>query len=433
MRAIILSVTACLLSAASFAAEPSSAYLGGKWWDGTRFVSRDVYSVDRTLSSVKPAHIDETIDLKDKFVIPPLAEAHNHWLEPAKLEQYNSCYLADGVFYVRDMANIPMVADRIASRLDRADTVDWTSAMMGFTGPGAHPVEVIDQFVQFGILPKDWKPDYDRQGEFVVTSRADIDARFPDLLTQKPALVKAFLSHSDRYKESLADPKTRGQGRGMDPALLPYLVQKAHAAGLKIAVHVYTAADFRAAVAAGADEAAHFPGTGFQPGADPAPFVITDADARAAAKAGVVVDTTLSWLGDIQEEDAKAYAIARDRIVIPNLKKLRAAGAAFLIGSDTFRRDTVPELAVLKGLGQFSDVELLNLATDATPHAIFPQRRIGKLADGYEANFLVLSRDPAANLADLNSIVRRVKWGRTLTLPADALNRKGPDCVEGSP
>ena len=401
MRAIVLSVMACLMPVATVAAEPSTAYLNGKWWDGARFAPRVVYSVDRALTSVKPATIDETLDLKGQFVIPPLAEAHNHWLEPAKLEQYNACYLADGVFYVRDMSNIPMIADQIAPQLNLADTVDWTSAMMGFTGPGAHPVEVIDQFVHFGILPKDWKPDYDRQGEFVVTSRADIDARFPSLLAQKPALVKAFLSHSDRYVESLADPKTRGQGRGMDPALLPYLAQKAHAAGLKIAIHIYTAADFRTAVASGVDEAAHFPGTGFQPGADPALFIITDADARAAAKAGVVVDTTLSWLDDIKGEDAKAYAIARDQIVIPNLKKLRTAKVTFLIGSDAFRRDTIPELAVLRGLGQFNDVELLNIATETTPLAIFPQRKIGKLADGYEANFLVLARDPATNLANL--------------------------------
>jgi hypothetical protein len=445
MRAIVLSCVICLWTAVSFAAEPSVAYLHGQWWDGTRFVARTVYSVGRVLAFKKPARIGKTVDLKGQFVIPPLAEGHNHWLEAAKLDQYNACYLADGVFYVRDMANVPVIAGQIAPRLNRDDTVDWTSAMMGFTGPGAHPVEVIDQFVHFGILPKDWKPDYDGQGEFVVTTEADIDARFPVLLAQKPALVKAFLSHSEHYAQSLSDPNTRGQGRGMDPAMLPHLVTRAHAAGLKIAVHVYTAADFRSAVAAGADEAAHLPGTGFaalvsddaahssDAGPDPAPFLITDADAQAAAKAGMVVDTTLSWLSDLKDENAKAYAVARDQIVVPNLKKLRAAGIAFLIGSDTFRRDSVPELSVLKELGQFSDVELLNLATDATPHVIFPKRRIGKLADGYEANFLVLARDPAANLDNLNSITERVKWGRALAVPAEALHRKSPDCVEGAP
>jgi hypothetical protein len=442
MRTIVLSCVICLWSAMSFAAEPSVAYRNGQWWDGTRFVSRTVYSVGRVFAIRKPARIGKTVDLKGQFVIPPLAEGHNHWLEAAKLDQYDACYLADGVFYVRDMANIPVIAGQIAPRLNRADTVDWTSAMMGFTGPGAHPVEVIDQFVHFGILPKDWKPDYDGQGEFVVTSEAEIDARFPVLLAQKPALVKAFLSHSEHYAQSLSDPATRGQGRGMDPALLPYLVTKAHAAGLKIAVHVYTAADFRNAVAAGADEAAHLPGTGFaalvsddaaQPVPDPAPFLITDEDAQAAAKSGIMVDTTLSWLGDLKGDNAKAYAVARDEIVIPNLKKLRAAGVAFLIGSDTFRRDTVPEVAALKDLGLFSNAELLNLATEATPHAIFPTRKIGKLADGYEANFLVLARDPSANLDNLGSITQRVKWGRALTVPVEALHRKTPDCVEGAP
>ena len=32
--------------------------------------------------------------------------------------------------------------------------------------------------------------------------------------------------------------------------------------------------------------------------------------------------------------------------------------------------------------------------SEATPQAIFPQRKVGKLEEGHEANFLVLDGDP---------------------------------------
>jgi len=115
------------------------------------------------------------------------------------------------------------------------------------------------------------------------------------------------------------------------------------------------------------------------------------------------------------------------------MKLLRAAGVRILIGSDEFRRDVVPELQSLRLLGMFSDVELLRMDTESTAQVIFPNRKIGKLQDGYEANFLVLDRDPAANLDNLNSISLRVKQGRRISVPASAVSRPSPDCIQGAP
>jgi imidazolonepropionase-like amidohydrolase len=70
---------------------------------------------------------------------------------------------------------------------------------------------------------------------------------------------------------------------------------------------------------------------------------------------------------------------------------------------------------------------------DATAQATFPGRKIGKLQDGYEANFLVLDRDPAANLDNLSSISMRVKQGRRLFVPPSAVSRPSPDCTQAAP
>ena len=412
---------------------PNYAFVNGQWWNGSGYEQRTVYTVDGLIRSKRPAYIDQTFDLKRGFVIPPLEEGHNHWLEPLKVDDYNACYLADGVYYVREMANIPLLVDQFRDKVNLPTSVDWVSAMTGFTGPGGHPAEIIGQMIGMGILPKDWKPDYDKQAEFVVSTEKDIDERFPLLLEQHPAYVKAFLLFSDRYEENLNNASIKADARGMDPKLLPHLVKVAHAAGLKLIVHIYSAADFRNAVAAGVDELAHFPGNGYGVIKSPELFQITAEDAKAAAKAHIAVTTTLSWLGKFKESNSPSYETSRDQVLIPNMKLLKAAGVRILIGSDQFRRDVVPELQSLRLLGLFSDAELLRMDTETTAQAIFPNRKIGKLQEGYEANFLVLDRDPAANLDNLSSISMRVKQGRRISVPASAVSRSSPDCVQGKP
>jgi Amidohydrolase family len=412
---------------------PNYAFVHGQWWNGSGYEERTVYTVDGVIRWKRPIYIDQTFDLHGGFVIPPLAEGHNHWLEPSKVDDYNACYLADGVYYVRDMANLPFLVDQFRDKVNLPTSVDWVSAMTGFTGPGAHPSDVIEQMVGLGVLPKDWKPDYDKQAEFVVRSEKDLDERFPLLLEQHPAYVKAFLVFSDRYEENLKDPNTKAYARGMDPTLLPHLVKLAHAAGLKLIVHIYSAADFRNAVAARVDEIAHFPGNGYGLIKSPELFRITAEDAKAAAKAHIAVTTTLSWLGKFKEKHSPSYEITRDQILIPNMKLLKQAGVRILIGSDEFRRDVVPELQSLRLLRMFSDAELLRMDTESTAQATFPHRNIGKLQDGYEANFLVLDRDPAANLDNLSSISMRVKQGRRIFVPASAVSRPSPDCAQGTP
>ena len=437
MKPLMLTAVVAVLLGATVAETgpptPNYAFVNGQWWNGSGYEQRTVYTVNGMIKWKRPAYIDQTFDLHGGFVIPPLAEGHNHWMEPSKVDDYNACYLADGVYYVRDMANIPFLVDQFRDKVNLPTSVDWVSALTPFTGPGAHPAEVIEGFVHFGILPKDWKPDYDKQAEFVVRTEKDIDERFPLLLEQHPAYVKAFLLFSDRYEENLNDPSIKADARGMDPKLLPHLVKLAHAAGLKVIVHIYSAADFRNAVAAGVDEVAHFPGNGYGVIKSPELFQITAEDAKAAAKAHISVTTTLAWLGEYKEKNPSSYEITRDQILIPNMKLLRAAGVRILIGSDKARRDVVPELHSLRLLGMLSAAELMRMDTETTAQAIFPDRKIGKLQDGYEANFLVLDRDPAANLENLSSISMRVKQGRRISVPASAVSRPSPDCVQGKP
>jgi imidazolonepropionase-like amidohydrolase len=48
---------------------------------------------------------------------------------------------------------------------------------------------------------------------------------------------------------------------------------------------------------------------------------------------------------------------------------------------------------------------------ETTPKLIFPQRKIGGLEVGYEANFLVLEGNPIQDFSKVKSIKMRVKRG----------------------
>ena len=387
------------------------AYANGKWFDGQAFASRTMYVADGMFRAVAPRTITKTIDLHGGFVVPPLAEAHNHWLESDRIDTYIQNYLADGVFYVMDQANVPRIAEAVRAKTNRATSVDYRVAILGFTAPGGHPIQIVKQFAAMGALPATWTDDatIDRNALLIVSSEKDIDERWPVLLAAHPDFVKIFLEYSEEYDQRKNDPAFAYK-RGLDPRLVPYIVRRAHADGLRVSAHIYSAADFRYALAGGVDLIAHMPGTGAGEEKDLQRFLITDDDARLAARHRTPVITTLGWLDELRGEDAARADLVERTVIRPNVQKLRDAGVQLLIGSDQFRKTPVGELFILSRLG-LSNKEILRIATVDTPRAIFPERRIGAFCNGCEGSFLVLEGNPIADLSNIRKIAMRVKQG----------------------
>jgi imidazolonepropionase-like amidohydrolase len=247
----------------------------------------------------------------------------------------------------------------------------------------------------------------------VVDNVADIDRVWPRFIAGHPDFVKVFLLYSEEYERRRHDPKFLYK-TGLDPALVPEIVKRAHAAGLRVSAHVYSAADFHNAVAGGVDDVAHMPGTGYDSTLGYDAFRIKPADAALAASHNVTVMTTLQWLSDLDSSDRES--VVRN-VIKPNVALLRSYRIPILLGSDEFRASPVHEAEVVASLGVFSNRELLELWTHTTPQSLFPRRKIGKLADGYEASFLVLRTDPIADFSAIHSIALRVKQGRVLAEP----------------
>ena len=198
--------------------------------------------------------------------------------------------------------------------------------------------------------------------------------------------------------------------KGLDPALVPRIVERAHGAGLRVFAHIDTAHDFHVAVESGVDVIAHLGGFN-------EPMRIDPADARLAAERGVPVITTTAVTERRRERVSAEHYAAIVSAQIENLRLLREAGVTLAVGSDEPRATSSFEIAYLRGLNVFSNAELLRMWSRDCATTLFPDRRLGQLEPGFEASFLVLSSDPLANFDNAASIVMRVKEGQTLNVP----------------
>ena len=389
----------------------------GYWLTPAGFELRTTWVANGRITLHKPVQIDSVIDLQHGYVTPPFGEAHNHNMEfstPARTDSVIAMYLRDGVFYVKNPGIVTRGRDSMVTRVNKPNSVDAIFSLGLLTATGGHPTRLWKRNVERGGMTI---ADGDGGFMWIIDRRADLDRKFPRLLAQRPDFIKTVLVFSEEYEQRRRDPSD-SDARGLDPALLPAIVRRAHAAGLRVSSHVESAADFHVAVAAGVDEINHIPGfRGNEQNQIPRPevFQIAPADARRAAAQNIVVVTTLGGIGSVPPSGPDSLRRrAFDNLARHNLRVLRAARVRLALGSDNYRDDSTREANYLNELGVFSNMELLRLWSEATPRAIFPKRRVGCLKEGCEASFQVFAASPAADFANLEAAVWRMKDGYIL-------------------
>ncbi len=389
----------------------------GQWFDGTGFQSGDRYIANGVFVARRPTTVDTTIDLHGAFVVPPFAEAHSHNLESSRFEAVQKMYVERGIFYVKNPNSLPRFTEPLRGRINGPGLLDAVFANGGLTGTGGHPTAIAQRQISRGA----WRIDEGDGGFYwYIDSPADLHTKWPRILAQHPDFIKTYLLHSEEYTRRAADTAYL-DWRGLNPALLPEIAQRAHRAGLRVSTHVETAADFRVAVAAGVDEINHLPG--FRPDRNriddyrsPDKYVLTLADARRAAAAHVSVVTTsgaiVEILLNLPPDSADASTAQRMLAVLrSNLQRLDSAGVVVAIGSDEYSRTTDFEVQQLARLHAVSTRTLLNWWVSYSPRTIFPSRKLGQLRAGYEGSFIALDKDPLADITNTRSIVLRVKQG----------------------
>lgn len=391
---------------------PAIAFTNGRWYDGRSFRQKTGYAVGSTLTFRHPPRVDRTIDLRGGYVIPPFCEAHNHNVETLNnIEKLVSTYLQHGIFYVKNPNNLARDRDALRPKLNRADTIDVAFSNGSFTASGGHPVEIPER-----VIPTGKWTSADAEGGFfyTVNDRTEFERKWPALLATHPDFVKTYLLYSDEYARRRDDPHFSAW-KGLDPDLLPVIVRKAHAAGLRVSTHIEDAADFHAALVAGVDEINHMPG--FRRFADVeqhqrSAFAISDDDAVRAERQGTYVVTTLSGARALVPEQKRE----QDSLNVENLQILLRHHVKLALGSDSYREDTLPEALYISTLQAMENRVLLNIWTSGTARTIFPGRKIGELREGYEASFLVLRENPIENFTAVQTITMAVKQGHMLVV-----------------
>ena len=217
-----------------------------------------------------------------------------------------------------------------------------------------------------------------------IDSEADLERKWPTLLAGKPDFVKIYLQHSEDAKAN----------RGLDAALVPLIVGRAHRDGLRVSAHVTSAADFRTAAAAGVDEITHLPLA-----------LLTPEDAELARRKKITVVTTV--LSHRPNEGFTGHAA--------NLALLKRSGVNVILGVDSDPM-VIDEALAVSRLGVYTNVELVRMLTAATPRAIFPARKLGRFENGFEASLLALDANPLEDLAAIRRVSVRVKQGHVIEI-----------------
>lgn len=381
-------------------------FQNGHLYTGDGFTQQTFYTNQGLLTFQPPESVDSVIDLNSQYVIPPFSETHNHNLESSyQIDKTINRYLQDGVFYVKLQSSIKKRIAPLMVHYNKPTGLDVSLAHAPITGTGGHPIAIREWYLKQGYFDDLFKTieEVEGHGYWIVDSQDDLQKKWPKIKAMEPDFIKVMLQHAEEYALRKDDTTYHGN-KGLNPALLPDLVERAHQDGYRVSVHVFTVADFHYAITAGADEIAHLPGYRAGGRIDPQ-------DAAQAAKNGTVVLTTASLA--LKNKDSEQYEQLLSDIKA-NLLLLKNAGVELAVGSDTYDDTSVGEIEFLRSLQVFTNKELLHMWCVSAAQTIFPKRKVGALKEGFEASFLVLAGDPLEEWSNTRQIKIRVKAGHFL-------------------
>ncbi len=431
LNLILAAISAALILCVAATAQPppkNYEFVNGKWFDGRTFKRQTFYSTDGILTKNKPEKIDEIVDLKNGFVVPPFADAHCHHFDGAyNVAQQIEMYLKDGVFYAKVQTDVRSGALQVADKVNNRASVDVLYAHGALTSSYGHGVEVYEGLPLFyktgGFTPEEEarvRAAHLRENDayYIINNLDDLENKWRRVLDNKPDFIKIYLLSSEDYAEKKKNLDNIPVGSiGLDPQLVPSIVQKTHAAGLRVSAHVDTVTDYRIALKAGVDEMAHLPGYYIGASDNPDKYKLTEPDAKEAAKRGLWIDVAPVAYDEFNPQNPRYNAQVTERtdaVRVHNLKLLKKYRVKIAFGSDRYGNTPLNDVLYIQKLDVFSNLEMLKIWCEDTPTSIFPKRKIGLLKEGYEASFLVLEGNPVKNFAEVKNIRLRFKQGSQL-------------------
>lgn len=408
LLSLCLSLCAVGLTAQT-AAPKTYAYQNGNWYNGSGFTVATWYVVNGQFTKKTPPKIDSTIDLSGRYIVPPMGDAYSASLTDATNgTTMPKNYMDEGIFYVQSIGNTQAGYKAIADKVNRPtgpDVVFSNGAItctLGYPfvlyeGPanGVHTQQLMAQrYEQIKTQSKMLGDGY-----WFIDNKTALEANWPKIMAQKPGLINIYL----------LDATANGgkEGKGLTPEVAKLVVKKAKKAGLPVYAQIENVGDLRLALKLGVSGITNIPGnTSDGQGADAAKYTLTDDDLKKLAKKKTVV---IPQFSQAQQMSGVPAAVSARQAEM--LKRLFDNGANVCIGSNDPQRTIRGELNYWFQLGKLDYNSTLKTLCETTPRAIFPKRKIGRINEGFEASFLVLSDDPLKNILKLRAISFKVKNG----------------------
>lgn len=395
---------------------PSTAYVNGRWFNGTAFAADTLFSVEGVFTRTRPAEVAHTIDLAGRYLVPPYGDAHTHTLSDAYSVAMAEPYQEQGIFYVLVLTNSHSGAAEVHAQFEPPTTIDVAYVHGGLTSTQSHPHGIYERLA-LGVFTSAQREE--RRDEILasrlrlndaywfIDTEADLEAVWPQFLAQGPDAVKIYLLDAAR-----GAAEGNMMGRGLHPALIAPIVEQVHAAGLRAFAHVETADDVRLALEAGVDGFAHLPGYGYKAD-DVTIYHLSDEIIQLAGERQTIFTPTMAVTTLFHAPGAERLEAARayQRDV---LQRLHEAGARIALGADMWGETSTLEAQTMQEHEVFEPATLLDLWTRTTPQVVFPGRAIGRLAPGYEASFLALACNPLEDFSCTAQIEVAVKQGAVL-------------------
>jgi hypothetical protein len=384
-------------------------YKNGIWYVNEAMVQGTWYIQNGLLTQKTPAKIDSVIDLQQRWVVPPMGDAHCSSVTDLFSNKENiQLYMDEGVFYLQVLSNSFSSREKFESKFNKSNSPDVVFANGGLTCTLGYPF-IKYEAPAWSLFGDQIKERYDQlklnrkmagNGYWFMDSKDDMNQKWASFMAQKPTIASIYL----------LDAANQGgkEGKGLTPEMAKIIVKKAHKSKLRVYAHIETAEDLRLGLKIGVDGFANIPGNEWDGQGDSTRYMLTAADVKKLAKKKTIVVPTIGHLQQLGNPPATRKLLAK------TMKMLKESNVKIVLGSDDNQRTTFSEINQIRQLGAISSTHLLKIFCQDTPAAIFPDRKIGKIAEGYEGSFLVLLDNPMTNILKVRAMSFKVKNGVVL-------------------
>ena len=358
-----------------------------------------------------PGDADVVIDLRGKFVLPGLIDAHVHFggtdvfdypgvsdrHETYDFLQTRAEALKWGITTIRSTGDytpdIFDFRDEVDSGMHISPRIVAAGKMI--QAKGGHPMDTV-----FGSIEK-----ITAGAAVMVDESTDIEYEVKQLADSGADWIKAFICEVNKMDYPNIVPR-------IPPATIAQIVEMAHKYGKPCMLHVDNVRHMREAAIAGADSIEHV----FAVGATE--IEIEDDLIDMLVKKQIYVVPTVYSIQAHENPDGNMPLVYEK--LIPQVNKLIRAGVKIGVGTDAvipfiqIGESLHEELARLVLCGM-TPAEAIRAATEGNAKLLRKESEIGSVLPGFFADLLVVDGDPLADINNTKNIFLVISNGRIVT------------------